>query len=381
MEALKTIALVTNIPTPYRVPLFRELDQQLQARGYRLVVVFGGQGYSRRLFQLDPDDFGFEHHFLDGSKWEGQDSEKTRFLFRGLSRRLRRLDPAAVIVSGFSIATVKVILSGRPCIIWNGSITSAFRKEGFVKRSIRKVLAGRARAFVAYGSAARTYLIGLGASASDVFIGINTVDTAYFSRETEKCRRQVLVSDTRKRLLTISYLSPRKGMDRLLETVRQLAVLRNDFTVEIIGEGSERRALEQFVQANGMQAVVHFAGHLQRSDLPSRLAAASLFLFQTNFDIWGLTVNEAMAAGVPVCCSPNAGSAADLIHERETGFIVDFSDPVNAASLLNELLDQPELLQRAGTTAASFISRKATLEVSAQGFVSAIRRALEGRSR
>ncbi|MFM2136427.1 MAG: hypothetical protein RL021_1827, partial [Bacteroidota bacterium] len=79
MLSLKTVALVTNIPTPYRVPLFRELDQQLRARGCRLVVVFGGLGYSRRLFHLDPATFGFDHHFLDGSKQEGRDAEKTRF--------------------------------------------------------------------------------------------------------------------------------------------------------------------------------------------------------------------------------------------------------------------------------------------------------------
>lgn len=381
MEALKTIVLVTNIPTPYRVPLFREIDQQLQARGCRLVVVFGGHGYSRRLFHLDPTEFGFAHHFLDGSKWEGSDAEKTRFLYRGLNSKLRQLDPAAVIVSGFSPATLKVAFSGRPYIIWNGSITAAYRKDGFLKRSFRKLLAAGARTFVAYGSAARDYLVGLGADAADVFIGINTVDTAFFSRETEKCRRLLSATVPKKRLLTISYLSPRKGMDRLLETVRQLAMMRNDFTLEIVGEGSERKALEQFVQSNGLGAVVHFAGHLQRSELPPRLAAATLFLFQTDFDIWGLTVNEAMSAGVPVCCSPNAGSAVDLIHERETGFMVDYSDPKSAAATLSGLLDQPELLERVGSTAASFISRKATLEVAAQGFVHAITRALEVRHR
>jgi glycosyltransferase involved in cell wall biosynthesis len=377
MQSLKTVALVTNIPTPYRVPLFRELDQQLRARGCRLVVVFGGLGYSRRLFHLDPATFGFDHHFLDGSKQEGRDAEKTRFLFSGLNKKLRELDPATVIVSGFSLATLKVAIFRRPFIVWNGSIRSAFRREGFLKRRFRKIIAAKARTFVAYGNAARDYLVGLKADASNVFIGINTVDTAFFSRETEKCRQQGAGGGTVKRLLTISYLSPRKGIDQLLKTIRELAGLRKDFILEIVGEGSERALLERYVQENGLKEFVHFTGHLQRSELPARLAQADLFLFQTNFDIWGLTVNEAMAAGLPVCCSPNAGCVDDLIHERETGFVVDYADPVKAAALLHRLLDQPELLKRVGSTAASFISRKATPEVSAQGFVSAVLRVLE----
>jgi len=56
---MKTIVLITNIPTPYRVPLFNELDAALRVRGRRLHVIFGAATYARRNFKLDPASFQF----------------------------------------------------------------------------------------------------------------------------------------------------------------------------------------------------------------------------------------------------------------------------------------------------------------------------------
>lgn len=376
MNQLRRIVLVTNIPTPYRVPLFAELSGKLEARGYRLHVVFGGSGYARRKHVPDPSTFRFDYSFLDGSKVERKDVEKTSFLYKGLSSELKRLSPAVVIVSGFSAATVKIFLrsifSRVPYIIWNGSIPSNYRKEGSVKRLLRKLLAARASAFVAYGSLARRYLVGLGADEQKVRVAINTVDASFFSRETEKCRREVHTGDGRKHLLTISYLSPRKHISKLIEAVAALTKFRMDVMLDIVGDGSDRAALEAMVERLGLKEHVRFHGHLQREELPALMANATLFLFQTDFDIWGLTLNEAMAAGLPVICSPNAGASADLIREGETGFIDDFSDAESSAALISRLLDDPEKLQRTGSVAASFISRKATLEISADGFVEAV---------
>lgn len=376
MHQSRNILLITNIPTPYRVPLFEELSQLLEVRGYTLHVVFGGSSYARRNFKIDPAAFRFNHVFLDGSKVERRDVERTSFLYRGLGKELRRLSPELVIVSGFSAATLQLFLRGIPYIIWNGSVSSGYRKEGFLKRMYRKLLARKAVGFVAYGTKAKSYLEQLGAPSSGIAIGINTVDTSFFSRETEKQRRMLGREESTMRLLAISYLSPRKRIDLLIEFARALKARRKDFVLDVVGDGSDRPLLEELVTRYALTEQVRFHGHLQREALPPLLATASMFLFQTDFDIWGLTLNEAMAAGLPVACSPNAGAAADLIHEGETGFMIDYHHSEAAAERIDRLLDQPELLQRVGTMAGSFISRKVTLEISARGFWEAIHKAI-----
>jgi glycosyltransferase involved in cell wall biosynthesis len=54
--------------------------------------------------------------------------------------------------------------------------------------------------------------------------------------------------------------------------------------------------------------------------------------------VWGIAVNEAMACGLPVVCSPLAGAAADLLIPGETGWLGDPREPQALARSLREAL-------------------------------------------
>lgn len=386
-DRMETIVLITNIPTPYRVPLFNELNAALRNRGRKLHVIFGAPTYARRNFQIDPATFEFEHTFLDASLIQRNDSEKTTFLYKGLSRVLNEINPSKIIVSGFSPATGKIFLrnalrvmtfrKATPFIIWNGSIEDTYRPEGVLKRTFRMFLARRASAAIAYGSRAKEYLVKLGLPASRVFIGINTVDTTFFSRATEKARQKNKSSNpsgpsTVQHLLSISYLSPRKNGRQLIELMRTIHATDKNVVLDLVGDGSEREALEQLAREYGIAENVRFHGHLQKEALPELMANATLLLFQTDFDIWGLVLNEAMAAGLPVICSPNAGASADLIREGETGFVLDFNQTDQVAAKVLSLLNDPGECQRIGAGASGYMARFATLQNSVSGFLSAI---------
>lgn len=374
---MKKIVLITNIPTPYRVPLFDLLAETMEQEGCRLHVIFGASTYGRRLHTVDSNAFKFDHSFLESGTVDRGDKEKTTFLYNGLTGLLNRLSPDAIIVSGFSPATMRVALrrmtKGTPFIIWNGSIVAGYRREGFFKSQLRKWLVSRASGFIAYGSAAKEYLIGIGASSTDISIGINTVDTAFFAEETRRLRSQ-LPSEPIHRLLSIGYLSPRKGTLQLLELMRILKSRRSDIVLDLVGDGEERELLQQLVREHGLQDLVRFHGFVPRERLPEQLAKASIFLFQTRFDIWGLVLNEAMAASLPVICSPNAGAARDLIVDGESGFVRDFDDPVKIADLIEELLADPVKTRALASDAADFIAENANLQRSAAGFMAATRR-------
>ena len=79
-----------------------------------------------------------------------------------------------------------------------------------------------------------------------------------------------------------------------------------------------------------------------------------------------------MAAGLPVICSPNAGAAADLIREGETGYIMDFNQLEDVAAKVNELLSHPERCKQIGANAAGYISRFVALQNSVAGFLAAL---------
>lgn len=372
---MKKVVLITNIPNPYRIPLFNTLNSLLKADGIHLKVIFGAAGYSRRLFTIRNDEMHFDYTTLTSTPaTRGNDGEKTIFLYQGLGPELRIEKPDLIIVSGFSIATVKVLLHKithrTPYLIWNGSTEKPGKRVSILTLIRQKLLCRFADGFVSYGTRAAQYLQKLGADRKRIFVATNTVDTTFFREETQRLRNtrreQVTV------FLVIGYLVPRKEMGDLLETVRLVALKRRDFRVDILGDGTGRNEMENFVSQHHLDSFVKFHGFVQKENLPVWLAQSSALLFQTGYDIWGLVVNEAMAAGVPVLSSPNAGATYDLIRDRENGFVVDFRNHAHAEKILLWVMDHPEDTAEMGKRASEFIQKNASLESAAGRFREAI---------
>ncbi|MFQ6071067.1 MAG: glycosyltransferase, partial [Candidatus Aminicenantales bacterium] len=366
----KKVVLITNIPTPYRIPLFNELNTQLKERGFEFKVLFGAISYNRRKWLVNPSEFKFSYEVLPSKRIEYSDPEKVSFTYSGLFRHLRREKPAVIISSGFSIATTKLWFwswfTSRPFIIWSGDIAREGRASySFLRILHRKILVKRASGFVAYGSKAKEYLISLGAAAEKIQVGINTVDTHFFREEVRRLRAVKGNSGSRKSLLYVGHLSPRKNIGKLLQVIKKLAQSRSDFKLDIVGDGVEKPELEKFVAENGISDLVRFHGFIQKSQLCSYLAEACCFLFQTDFDIWGQALVEAMAAGLPCVVSCHAGAQHDLIKEGETGFVVDFSEVDEAVDRISYLLDNQKEAMKIGQKASRFIGENLSLEKSA----------------
>ena len=289
---MKRVVLVTNIPTPYRVPLFNELNRQLDEAGIKLTVIFGSNTYDRRKWVVDLSNCSFEYYVLQSSIiGAGQNKELTTFTFSGLSRMLKRLNPDLVIAPGFSLATMKIWMMSFvhrfKYIIWTGSVERADRLGSPVRIMQRRTLAAGASAIVVYGSAAKAYVESLGVDPEKIFIGINTVDTSFFSEKTQSIRKALPASNL-KYLTYIGYLSRRKRVSDLVKTMIHLAQKREDFIFEVIGDGEDLPILRNLVQVNKMSERIVFHGYRQKEELPQYLARSNGFLFQTGFDIWGV---------------------------------------------------------------------------------------------
>ena len=371
---MKKIVLITNIPNNYRIPLFNELNKQLSAAGMELLVVFAAGGYERRLSKVMLSDCTFRYLILNSKPISvSNDVEKTTFSYSGLIRILKSEKPYRIIVSGFSAAAFRVLIAsmiyGFKYIIWSGSIERRSSRS-ILRNYSRKFLLRKSSAAVAYGTLAKQYLVDLGADANKIAIAINTVDTSFFFDNTDKLRKQVTADEVH--ITYIGYLVKRKKVDELLKCIYELSLKRTDFKVDIVGEGAERTLLEKYVKENNLENIVLFHGFRQREELPFYLARSTVFTFQTDFYIWGLTLVEAMASGLPCIASPNAGAVYDLIKEGETGFIIDFSETKAVVERILWLLNNREKARQIGLHAAGLIRSHATLELSAGGFLKAI---------
>ena len=380
MDKFKNILLITNIPTPYRIPLFNELNKQLEGKGLKLKIVFGALGYPRRKWEVNMSECEFDYEILLSRKIKYLNSERIMFTYSGLLQVVSNENPCLIVTNAFSLATMKIwwqsFLKKTPFIIWSGAIGNGYRPDSFLRRFQRMLIIKRAKGFITYGSRAKEYLMSLGAEEDKIEVAINTVDTEFFADEAANYRKNLIYGDDKKHLLYIGDLSVRKNVLKVLKIVNSLVRMRSDIMLDVVGDGEERNELERYVQDNNLIRFVMFHGFKQKHEIPKFLGQSKCFLFQTDFDIWGLVLVEAMAAGLPCIASVHAGSTSDLIEDGVTGFVLDFSDTERVAARINWILENPELASEIGLSASKFITEHVSIEKSAKGFMSAIEKAM-----
>jgi glycosyltransferase involved in cell wall biosynthesis len=329
------LTLVTEIPAPYRIPLFNALAKRLQ-----LQVVFLRDSNPERPYEGHLDERRFDWRTLRGAEL----TLRGRWVVvnRGLLRRLRGSD--VVVVGGwnqpaFWEAAAWCKLRRIPLVVWVES-TSADDRSGRLEPAKRRLLHGVER-FIVPGEASRAYLDALGVPAAAISVAPNAVDPEIFSsgRRTR--------DDGRVRIVSVGRLSPEKGLDVLVEAVRGLPV-----ELEIAGTGPEEERLRALAGEN-----VTFLGWVARDALPDLYANADVAALPSRSDPWGMILNEAAAAGLPLVSTTAAGAAHELIEDGVNGFRVPPGDPAALRDALRRLADDAGLRRAAGERSRAIAER------------------------
>lgn len=162
-----------------------------------------------------------------------------------------------------------------------------------------------------------------------IFLMPYAVDNSYFARKTAEATslRSQMQADLgldpiRPVILYASKLIIRKHADQLLEAFLQL---RSSSTITpyllFVGDGELRESLEKRVAEAGAEDDVRFTGFRNQSELPRFFDLSSVFVLPARHEAYGLIVNEAMAAGLPVVVSTDVGCADDLVCNGENGYV------------------------------------------------------------
>lgn len=154
-------------------------------------------------------------------------------------------------------------------------------------------------------------------------------------------------------LLTVSAQQPRKNLWRLLEAFAELHRRAPAYHLAVAGlslwgiEHPEAR-----LEMLGIADVVHLLGYVPDADMPALYSAATLFVFPSLYEGFGLPVLEAMACGTPVVCSD-----LEVLKEiaGEAAVTFDPYDASNIARVLAQVLGDAALrkqLSEQGTARA-----------------------------
>ena len=174
-------------------------------------------------------------------------------------------------------------------------------------------------------------------------------------------------------LLSLGTREPGKNREAILWSMRYLVDLGGDPHLAIVGQRAWGAAQEEGLVAQlGLEDRVHFTGYVHQEDLPALYNAASVFLFPSLYEGFGLPVLEAMACGTPVVTSnvsalPDvAGDAAILVDPHDAHAIAD------AVNLLWNDAAEAGRLRSAGLERAA----RFTWEACAEATLAAYRRVL-----
>jgi glycosyltransferase involved in cell wall biosynthesis len=244
----------------------------------------------------------------------------------------------------------------------------ASARRGPVKRAVKRVffrmLWRICDGMLAIGSKNRAYYVSQGMPENRIFPMPYAVDNASFRDKAkaaaptrEELRAELGIAPGRPVVLYASKFQTRK---RCADLVDAFAKIVKDESCRapvllLVGDGEEREALIAQVAALGIGDNVIFAGFRNQSELPRFYDLCDVFVLPSLMEPWGLVVNEAMCAGRAIIASDEVGSAADLVHDGENGFVFRAGDADALAGALRGVLSDEARCRRMGEKSLEII--------------------------
>lgn len=154
-----------------------------------------------------------------------------------------------------------------------------------------------------------------------------------------------------KRVVAVGRYDYQKGFDTLLHIFANLGEGAQGWTLDIIGDGPLRPALEQQVKALRLTGSIRLLKPVE--DIQSVYLNASVAVMTSRYEGLPMVLLEAQACGLPVVAFACQCGPRDVIHDGEDGFLVEQRDEACFAQRLLQLMRDEDLRRRMGERAAA----------------------------
>jgi len=361
-----TVCLITNMPAPYRVPVFDRLSLLLKELHIQLLVLYLSKTEPNRSWAFP--NMAHDHVVLAGKTYS---FGKTFFHWNlsSLLKELRRSKPIAVITSGFDASMLQAFLWARiakvPHISFSDGTLDSERRFGFFRRLTRRAVVKGSHCVI--GASMKTLALyrHYGAPSEKCFESCLCVDNDRYQGRDQKKEFD---------LLYVSQIIHGKMPDLIIEIMVELGT---NYSLLVVGDGTLKTWFLKELEEKGVR--YRYAGFVQPDETPAFFQKVRLLLFPTRRDAWGIVANEACAAGIPVLTTREAGVAGELIIDGENGFVLP---PVASgwAEHIRTLLNDRKLYSDMCREASSRV-RMFTCERAARGIVDAVTASLDEQAR
>ena len=139
----------------------------------------------------------------------------------------------------------------------------------------------------------------------------------------------------------------RKGVDLLLTAFERLVVEGLDIRLLLIGREAKLPELLEGI-TDSARARIRYEGFQPPDKLPIFFAEADVFVLPSRHEGWGVVINQALGAGLPVICSDAVGAGTDLVEENINGLHFAAGDLDGLQYCLERLAKSPQITRQWG---------------------------------
>lgn len=344
------LAYFVSHPIQYQAPLLRliakdpTIDLKVFFYSDFSLKAYSDKGFGRVIQWDVPLLEGYNYEFLDtwGSKQCKRVSYKS-LLAKDILNQLREGRFDVVWVHGWAnFCGVQAILAAEKLgipVLLRGESNGLTKSNNIIKQKIKKIylkwLFKKVTGFLYIGTLNCQFYKNHGIKDKNLFSMPYSVDNDYFQKKATLAHqyrenfRQSLNLDLNRPI--ILYAAKLIGVKRPQDLLQAYKLLSQDGLQEpepyllFVGDGKLRPLLEEQAKETQWKSI-KFTGFCNQSEIAKFYDLCDVFVLPSNFEPWGLAINEVMNASKAILVSDQVGCAHDLIREEINGKIFPTGD-------------------------------------------------------
>ncbi|MCK6685918.1 MAG: glycosyltransferase family 4 protein [Thermoanaerobaculia bacterium] len=317
------VAVVQAPLAPFHVARFRAAGEMGRSKGHTICVIELGAQQREYEWGGTRSSALFERQTLFANY---ESALRSPFLGREVGAALRDAEPDVVFAPGWGaddglVTAAWAWLRHLPLVV----ITDSHRLSThgrFAREQVRRAILRRYDAFFTAGTAQRRFLDEFGVAPERIFTGVNVVDNAMF----RSVQREGVAKAERREtvVLTCARFIEEKNLPW---AVHEFRTAPRNWKWKIVGYGPLEAEIRRAVETCGLDGRVEICARTDYARMPQVYRDADIYLQPSLRETWGLAINEAMAAGLPVMVSRRCGAFDDLVEDETNG--IGFSPEKN----------------------------------------------------
>jgi len=222
-----------------------------------------------------------------------------------------------------------------------------------LKKIISKVVLRTADAVVALSENMRREIKNI--EQRDVIIIPNGIELGRFQYESKDSIRKTLkFNDEDKIIIFVGNLRKVKGVEYLIESMKEITEKEKNAKLIILGDGEERSDLEELVSTLFMDKYIKFLGRISNESIPKYMMASDLFVLPSVSESFGIVNLEAMASGLPIVAT-KVGGVPEIIKENINGLLVEPRNSIDLSLKIIKLLHNQPLAKKISNNNKSYV--------------------------